>query len=58
MTHPVNVVRVTTDVPYGLVGQVLPYLIRRAQENSDVMGGVKHEQGLIRAELWRRMFSA
>ena len=44
------------DVPYGLVGQVLPYLIRRAQENSDMLGGVGKELGLIRTELWRRMF--
>ena len=45
-----------TDVPYGLVGQVLPYLIRRAQENSDMLGGVGKELGLIRTELWRRVF--
>ncbi len=44
-------------MPYGLVGQVLPYLIRRAQENSDVMGGVGTELVLLRKELKRRMAS-
>jgi proline dehydrogenase len=43
-------------VPYGLVGEVLPYLIRRAQENSDLMGGVGLELKLLRKELKRRVF--
>jgi proline dehydrogenase len=42
-------------VPYGEVTEVLPYLIRRAQENSDMLGGVTHERKLIRDELKRRM---
>lgn len=33
----------------------MPYLIRRAQENSDIMTGVTREKAMIRAELWRRM---
>ena len=42
-------------VPFGLVADVLPYLIRRAQENSDIMAGVAREKGMILAEIWRRM---
>ena len=42
-------------VPYGPVGDVLPYLIRRAQENSDIMAGVSREKGMIAAEIWRRI---
>ena len=33
----------------------MPYLIRRAQENSTVMGGVQKEKDMLRSELWRRM---
>mmetsp|Transcript_5093 Transcript_5093/g.14616 ORF Transcript_5093/g.14616 Transcript_5093/m.14616 type:complete len:636 (-) Transcript_5093:748-2655(-) len=42
-------------VPFGPVEEVMPYLIRRAQENSDMMGGVGHEMRLLRGELLRRM---
>jgi proline dehydrogenase len=42
-------------VPFGLVAEVLPYLIRRAQENSTVLGGVAQEKALVAAELGRRM---
>ena len=42
-------------VPFGSVGEVMPYLIRRAQENSDVLGGVAAETGMLRAELRRRL---
>ena len=45
-------------VPYGPVGDVLPYLIRRAQENSDIMAGVSREKGMIAAEIWRRIKAA
>jgi proline dehydrogenase len=38
------------------VGEVLPYLIRRAQENSDVLGGVGKEISLLKKELARRVF--
>ena len=44
-------------VPFGPVDEVMPYLIRRAQENSDLMGGVGHEMSMLRRELWRRMVS-
>ena len=42
-------------VPYGPVHGVMPYLIRRAQENGDLLGGVGHERGLLRTELLRRV---
>lgn len=45
-------------VPFGPVGEVLPYLIRRAQENSDIMAGVSREKGMIAAEIWRRVKEA
>ena len=44
-------------VPFGPVDEVMPYLIRRAQENSDLMGGVGHEMAMLRRELTRRLLS-
>jgi proline dehydrogenase len=44
-------------VPYGKVHDVMPYLIRRAAENADVMGGVQKERRLLAAELRRRLLS-
>lgn len=41
-------------VPYGPVKAVLPYLSRRATENSSVKGQVGRELGLISQELKRR----
>ena len=41
-------------VPYGPVLKVLPYLSRRAAENSSVKGQVGRELNLIRTELKRR----
>jgi proline dehydrogenase len=46
-------------VPYGPVNEVMPYLIRRAQENSDlVSGGVAKELSMLGAELRRRLHSS
>ena len=42
-------------VPYGKVNEVMPYLIRRAQENADVLGNARHELRMITAEVKRRM---
>lgn len=42
-------------VPFGPVELVMPYLVRRAQENSDLLGGVGHETDMIVAELFRRL---
>jgi len=42
-------------VPYGEVKQVMPFLMRRAQENSSVLGNAKRELEFLKAEVWRRM---
>lgn len=41
-------------IPYGPVKQVIPYLIRRAQENTSVEGQTNRELELIKKELKRR----
>ena len=41
-------------VPYGPVKDVMPYLIRRAQENTSVAGQSSRELNLIQKELKRR----
>jgi proline dehydrogenase len=41
-------------VPYGPVASVLPYLIRRAQENTSIAGQMGRELGLIVEEMKRR----
>ena len=41
-------------LPYGPVADVLPYLIRRAQENTSVKGQTGRELKLIIQELNRR----
>lgn len=46
--------RVAKYVPYGPVVAVLPYLFRRAQENSSIQGQVGRELALITEELKRR----
>ncbi|TAL58063.1 MAG: proline dehydrogenase [Bacteroidetes bacterium] len=45
---------VSKYVPYGPVREVLPYLIRRAQENTSVKGQTGRELGLILKERERR----
>lgn len=41
-------------VPYGKVNDLLPYLTRRAQENSSVLGQSSRELTLLRSEMKRR----
>eukprot|EP00536_Pseudo-nitzschia_multiseries_P008640 jgi/Psemu1/257415/estExt_Genewise1Plus.C_2220037 len=41
-------------VPYGEVDEVVPYLLRRARENSAIVGGAATDLELIKAELARR----
>lgn len=41
-------------VPYGPIREVLPYLIRRAEENTSVKGQTSRELSLIQKELRRR----
>lgn len=45
---------VSKYIPYGPVGDVIPYLIRRAQENSAVNGEVSRELDLLQQEISRR----
>ena len=42
-------------LPYGKVREVVPYLIRRAQENGDVLGNTGKELELLHKELRRRV---
>ena len=44
-------------VPYGPVEEVIPYLIRRAQENTSVTGDMSRELRMISDELKRRRSS-
>lgn len=44
-------------VPYGPVREVVPYLIRRAQENSSITGDMSREYGLVLREMKRRGLS-
>lgn len=44
-------------LPYGPVREVIPYLIRRAEENTSVKGQSGRELRLIRSELKRRKVS-
>ncbi|GDX51662.1 proline dehydrogenase [Bacteroidota bacterium] len=45
---------VTKYVPYGPVKDVVPYLMRRAQENTSVSGQMGRELSLLKKELTRR----
>jgi proline dehydrogenase len=44
-------------VPYGEIKMVMPYLVRRANENSSVSGSAKAELTIIMKELTRRFSS-
>ena len=46
--------RVVKVAPYGPLEEVLPYLIRRAQENADVLDRATKERTLVWKELLRR----
>lgn len=45
---------VSKYLPFGPIGDVIPYLMRRAQENTSVKGQTGRELALIRKELKRR----
>jgi proline dehydrogenase len=49
-----NRYNVSKYVPYGPVADAIPYLVRRAEENSSAAGQVSRELELITAELERR----
>jgi len=46
--------KVCKYVPYGPVREVIPYLIRRAEENSSIAGQVSRELTLLQREIKRR----
>lgn len=46
--------RVGKYMPYGQVNEVIPYLIRRAQENTSVAGDAGREYALVLEEMKRR----
>ena len=50
----VNGYHVAKYMPYGPVKDVIPYLLRRAQENTSVAGQTTRELILISKELKRR----
>ena len=45
---------VSKYLPFGPVKDVMPYLIRRAEENTSVAGQTNRELGLISTEKKRR----
>lgn len=45
---------VTKYLPYGPVKDVIPYLMRRAEENTAVAGQMSRELHLIHSEMQRR----
>ncbi len=49
---------VSKYLPFGPIEDVVPYLMRRAQENTSVKGQTGRELGLIQKELARRVHSA
>jgi proline dehydrogenase len=49
--------QVSKYLPFGPIREVIPYLMRRAQENSSVAGQTGRELGLITQELQRRKFT-
>ena len=49
-----NSYKVAKYVPYGPIEEVLPYLLRRADENTSVKGQTSRELGLIIKERKRR----
>lgn len=44
-------------IPYGPVAEVLPYLVRRANENRAIMNTAKDEREIVKNELLRRLFN-
>ena len=52
--HGYNIYKICT---YGSVNETIAFLIRRALENNDVLGGCAKETDMIHAELGRRLLS-
>ncbi|KAH6832184.1 Methylenetetrahydrofolate reductase family protein [Perilla frutescens var. hirtella] len=49
--------RVSKYLPYGPVEQIIPYLLRRAEENRGLLSASSFDRLLMRNELFRRMTS-
>ena len=49
-----NRYNVSKYIPFGPIKEMIPYLIRRAEENSSVKGQSSRELSLIKKELERR----
>ena len=49
-----NSYNVAKYVPFGPIKEVMPYLLRRADENTSVAGQTGRELGLIKSELQTR----
>jgi proline dehydrogenase len=49
-----NNYNVSKYVPYGPIAESIPYLIRRAHENSSAAGQLSREFEMIKRELRRR----
>jgi proline dehydrogenase len=49
--------RVSKYLPFGPIKDVIPYLLRRARENSSVGSQSGRELSLVKKELKRRLFS-
>ena len=49
--------QVAKYVPYGPVKEVMPYLLRRADENTSVAGQTSRELNLLTREMERRAIS-
>jgi hypothetical protein len=45
-------------VPFGKIDEVLPWMVRRLEENHDALGAAADERPLLRAELRRRVHEA
>ena len=50
--------QVVKYVPFGPVKEVIPYLIRRAEENTSVSGQTPRELNLIKKEIRRRKINS
>jgi len=50
-------VSVAKYLPYGAVNESIPYLVRRAQENSAVIGETSRELRLVQNEIYRRSYN-